>query len=262
MEQSRVEELEALLAEAIPQVVIGDSKNDRISLSDYRRNLAAARESYHPRLPFLVHDIELEIQDPNIQARALDFYEIFNLGPSVGGGRGASWSPSDVHEIQYREVSDSELEKAKLLYKRLMEIPQTTRDDLRVPLDRWTKSNGQRDPADRMIDLGIALESLYLNDMSNQGELGFRLAIRASWHLGKDQAHRAQLMKDFRKVYDWRSRAVHSGNLEAKKDKAASDPTKRDEFIKHAQELCSESIKKIIGEGNVPDWNAIVLGPS
>ena len=72
MEQSRVEELEALLAEAIPQVVIGDSKNDRISLSDYRRNLAAARESYHPRLPFLVHDIELEIQDPNIQARALD----------------------------------------------------------------------------------------------------------------------------------------------------------------------------------------------
>ena len=454
MEQSRVEELEALLAEAIPQVVIGDSKNDRISLSDYRRNLAAARESYHPRLPFLVHDIELEIQDPNIQARALDlirtelepyirddrihsatmvitgglgggspvediltnvlrraildgpdtaaqafaecvtrnsctyhdyrvltgirigkeveifqgikltplpssaadfpahipttlfsnipgrlriedllsrtllrtelkvspifhmppqeytfeddpeqhfqtsinseevpdfdllafcqalslgtscnigpvvrwtaldFYEIFNLGPSVGGGRGASWSPSDVHEIQYREVSDSELEKAKLLYKRLMEIPQTTRDDLRVPLDRWTKSNGQRDPADRMIDLGIALESLYLNDMSNQGELGFRLAIRASWHLGKDQAHRAQLMKDFRKVYDWRSRAVHSGNLEAKKDKAASDPTKRDEFIKHAQELCSESIEKIIGEGNVPDWNAIVLGPS
>ena len=115
----------------------------------------------------MVHDIELEIQDPNIQARALDFYEIFNLGPSVGGGRGASWSPSDVHEIQYREVSDSELEKAKLLYKRLMEIPQTTRDDLRVPLDRWTKSNGQRDPADRMIDLGIALESLYLNDMSN-----------------------------------------------------------------------------------------------
>ena len=72
MEQSRVEELEALLAEAIPQVVIGDSKNDRISLSDYRRNLAAARERYNPRLPFLVHDIELEIQDPNIQARALD----------------------------------------------------------------------------------------------------------------------------------------------------------------------------------------------
>ena len=72
MEQSRVEELEALLAEAIPQVVIGDSKNDRTSLSDYRRNLAAARERYNPRLPFLVHDIELEIQDPNIQARALD----------------------------------------------------------------------------------------------------------------------------------------------------------------------------------------------
>ena len=453
MEQNRVEELERLLAEAIPRVVIRDSKNEQISLSRYRLDLAAARESYHPRLPFLLYDIELEIQAPNVQAQALDlirtelepyirdgkihsatmafiggsvdgspmedilanvlrkaivdgpaaaaqafakcatgtfctyynyrvltgirisqevdffqgikliplpnsvdslpahippllghrpggprvedllsktllrvelkvspifhmpsqvytfedgpdkhfqisvnseevpdfnplafcnalsletscnihsesgwdalgFYEIFNLASSVGGFR---WSPDDLKETKYREVSDSDLEEAKSLYKRLTEIPQATREALRVPMDRWTKSTGQRDPADRMIDLGIALESLYLNDRGLQGELGFRLAMRAAWHLGKDKAHRAKLMKDFRKIYDWRSRAVHSGNLEVKKDKkdkVASDPTKRNEFISHAQELCSESIKTIIIEGSMPDWDAIVLGSS
>ena len=453
MDQNRVEELERLLAEAIPRVVIRDSKNEQISLSRYRLDLAAARESYHPRPPFLLLMMEPEIQDPNIQTQALDlirtelepyirdgkihsatmafigghgggspvediltnvlrkaivdgpaaaaqafakcatgtfctyynyrvltgirisqevvifqgikliplpnsvdslpayipplpghrpggprvedllsktllrvelkvspifhmpfqvytfedgpdkhfqisvnseevpdfnplafcnalsletscnihsesgwdalgFYEIFNLGSSVGGAGSFSWSPDNFREGIYRGVSDSELEEAKSLYKRLAEIPEATKEALRVPMDRWTKSTGQRDPADRMIDLGIALESLYLNDSGLQGELGFRLAIRASWHLGKDKAHRAKLMKDFRKIYDWRSRAVHSGNLEGKKDKVASDPTKRDEFISHAQELCSESIKTIIRESNMPDWNAIVLGSS
>ena len=48
MEQSRVEELERLLAEAIPRVVISDSNNEQISLSRYRLDLAATRESYHP----------------------------------------------------------------------------------------------------------------------------------------------------------------------------------------------------------------------
>ena len=71
-----------------------------------------------------------------------------------------------------------------------------------------------------------------------------------------------KLMKDFKKIYDWRSRAVHSGNLVASKDRVASDPKKRDEFIKHAQELCSESIKAIIKEGTMPDWDAMVLGTS
>ena len=193
---------------------------------------------------------------------AADFYEIFNLGFSVGGAGGSRLSLDDLKETKYRGVSDSDLEEAKSLYKRFAEIPQETKEALRVPMDRWTKSTGQRDPADRMIDLGIALESLYLNDRGLQGELRFRLAMRAAWHLGKDPAQRAELLRSFKKIYDWRSRAVHTGKLDSKSDKAMSDPEKRDEFISHAQELCSESIKTIIKEGSMPDWDAIVLGSS
>ena len=396
MEPSRVEDLERLLTEAIPKVVIRDSKNERISLSDYRRNLAAARESYDPWLRFTVSYIELEIQNPNVQAQALDlirtelepyikddrirpatfiitggsgggapvkdiltnvlrkaiidgpnaaaeafgqaingnsfiyyeyrvltgirisqeveifqgikliplpnsvdnlpgyimaidgdglrpkreqlisktllrfgkevfptfhvpsqeyttqdqydksfentrvkseevpdfdprtfchalsletcrnipsesgwaameFYEIFNFGFSVGGAVGGRWLPQDLQETEHSKVDDFDMEEVKSIYKRLMDIPKATRDALRVPLDRWAKSNGQSDPADRIIDLGIALESLYLNDSSLQGELRFRLAMRAAWHLGKDQAQRAELFRSFKKIYDWRS---------------------------------------------------------
>ena len=452
MEQSRVEDLERLLTDAIAKVVIRDSKNERISLRDYRRNLAAARESYNPGLRFTLYNIELEIQDPNVQTQvldlirtelepyiiddriysatftvtggsgggtpvkdiltnvlrkaiidgpdaaaeafaqavkgnsfiyyeyrvltgirisqeveifqgikliplsnsvdnlpgyiptlqtdllvpkaeellsktllrfgmeifptfhmpsqeyttreqydksfenrrvkseevpdfdprtfchalsletcrnipsesgweALDFYEIFNFGFSVGGAMGMRWVRQDLKEIGYFKVDDFDLEKVKSMYKKLMTIPKTTKDALRVPLDRWAKSNGQRDSVDSMIDLGIAFESLYLND-GGSGELKFRLAMRAAWHLGKDPNHRAELMDEFKDIYDRRSRAVHTGKLDSKSDKAMSDPKKRDAFISRAQELCSESIKTIIREGSMPDWDTIVLGSS
>ena len=114
----------------------------------------------------------------------MDFYEIFNLGFTVGGAGSYSWSPDDLKETKYRKVSDSDLEEVKLLYKRLMEIPQTMRDALRVPLDRWTKSMGQKDPIDRIIDLGIALESLYLNDRKPSRRIRIQVShqsLLASW---------------------------------------------------------------------------------
>ena len=67
---------------------------------------------------------------------------------------------------------------------------------------------------------------------------------------------------ELKKCLGWRSRAVHSGKLDSKRDKAESDPRKMDEFISHAQELCSQAIKAIIREGSMPDWDAIVLGTS
>lgn len=192
--------------------------------------------------------------------RAADFYEIFDLSSMLGGGGGFSWTRPDTIEVNPKTISKAELEEAKSLYNELSDLPQQTKDALRVPIDRWTKSHIQRDPADTIIDLGIALESLYLSDSGPQSELGFRLALRASWHLGKDQAQRTSLMKDFTKIYQWRSRAVHAGNLDSKKDKVASDPAKRKAFISRAQELCSQSIREIIKQGQPPHWNSLVLG--
>ena len=145
MEQSRVEELEALLAEAIPQVVIGDSKNDRISLSDYRRNLAAARERYNPRLPFLVHDIELEIQDPNIQARALDLIRtelepyirddrIHSATMVITGGLGGGSPVEDIlTNVLRRAILDgpdtAAQAFAECVHEKLLHLPRLSRAD-------------------------------------------------------------------------------------------------------------------------------------
>ena len=45
---------------------------------------------------------------------------------------------------------------------------------MRIPIDRWIQSKAGRDPVDQMIDLGIALEALYVPERG--GDLTYKLS--------------------------------------------------------------------------------------
>ena len=108
-----------------------------------------------------------------------------------------------------------------------------------------------------MIDLGIAFEALYLSDVNE--ELTFRLAVRAAWYLGKDKADREKLLTKFGHIYRCRSKAVHSGKLEPTV-KFGEESVPVSDFIEKAQDLCRQSILKILEDGKFPDWNSLILG--
>ena len=122
------------------------------------------------------------------------------------------------------------------------------------------KSKVSRNQVDKIIDLGIAFEALHLSDISETTELSFRLRLRAAWLLGKDQVHRQELMKDFSKIYEWRSKAVHTGRLPNKTKKTPYTPEETEAFIAKAQDLCRDSIMKILEDGKFPDWSSLILG--
>ena len=105
---------------------------------------------------------------------------------------------------------------------------------------------------DNMIDLGVAFESLYLT--GGRDELRYRFALRASWLLGRDAKHRAELFSKFREIYDARSVAVHTGKLPDLDDDI--------DFMKQARELCCQSIEAIIHNRGFPQWDRLVLGQS
>ena len=110
-----------------------------------------------------------------------------------------------------------------------------------------------------MIDLGIAFESLYLPS-NNVDQLTFQFRLRASWHLGEDKAHRGKLMDEFREIYSLRSKAVHNGELPQRAKIRRGESVPMSEFIPRAQDLCLKSIKKILEDGEFPDWKSLVLG--
>ena len=183
---------------------------------------------------------------------------IFNPSTGRGMGRypGTFGGPVKVEEAQ--------IDEAKRLYHLLVKLNPNDREKLQIPIDRWIMSKTYKNPIDQMIDLGIAFEALYLSDIGETTELSFRLRLHAALHLREDKADRKALKKEFQEIYAWRSSVVHTGKLpkkkEGRKKRSPFTPEEVDEFIARAQDLCRESIMKILEDGEFPDWNDLILG--
>ena len=158
------------------------------------------------------------------------------------------------------EAEEADIEKAKCLYERLVGLDSNSREKLRVAIERWIMSKTDRTRVDQMIDLGIALEALYLSDIDETTELSFRLRLRAAWYLGKNKEHRRALMKEFSEIYNWRSKVVHTGKLPNKTKRTTFTPEEVKQFIENAQDRCRESILKILKDGKFPKWSSLILG--
>ena len=184
-------------------------------------------------------------------------YEIFDLSTSRGigaSGYSSTMPLSGLHDsVQLRL---SQMDTIKTLYIGLTQVPTATWEKLRIPIDRWAKAMAEENPIDQIIDLGIALESLYVPD--SQGESSYRLALHAAWHLGKSKADRRKLLKEFRQIYAARSDVVHTGRLRNERAKASFDMAK---LVARAQDLCWQGITSVTKAGYIPpDWSDLVMG--
>ena len=155
------------------------------------------------------------------------------------------------------KADEDHIEKAKCLYKSLVDFDSNDRNKLQIPIDRWIKSIAPESDVDKMIDLGIALEALYVTD--GGGDTTYKLAIRAARHLGKDKKDREDLLAKFKQIYKCRSKAVHAGHVDTTV-KFGKEKISMSKFITHAQDLCLRSIKKILDKGKFTDWDSLILG--
>ena len=68
-------------------------------------------------------------------------------------------------------------------------------------------------------------------------------------------------MDEFKTIYILRSKAVHNGAVPEKiKVRKGEEAIPTSEFIPRAQDLCRDSIIKILEDGEFPTWNNLVLG--
>ena len=176
-------------------------------------------------------------------------YEIFDLRPLIGP-TSVTLYPQDV----YQPVASPEAEKygadVRKLYNGFAPLQPDARTALQIPIGRLITLLGQRDDTDRMIDLGIAFESLYLGGSDSRSQIRLQFAKRASQYLGKNKAERKRLFGTFKKIYTKRSDAVHTGAFMKE-----ADHDERSEFIEQAQSLCLQSIEAVIEHGKLPNWN-------
>ena len=152
--------------------------------------------------------------------------------------------------IQHSIITTPLAREALDLYRIRRNLPQATRERLTVPIDRWMRSFTDPRLSDKWIDLGIALESTFLAE-NNKDDVSYRLRLNAARFLGATMDERKQPMRDFRSIYEFRSRAVHRGAVDFRQNMI--------ETLEKAQKYCQEGIIKIIKDGGFPNWDELVL---
>ena len=190
-----------------------------------------------------------------LQWRFLEKDELFNL----------TSKPTEITQLgrinqseNFVEVEKSQIEEAKHIFDDFAKFDSGDKEKLQIAIDRWIKSKTSQADIDCMIDLGIALESLYL-PKNNREQLTYQFRFHASKYLGKDIEHRKDLLEEFKNIYTCRSTAVHGGTLKETVT-IKKVPTSISLFIEKAQDLCRDSILKILKDGKFPDWENLILG--
>jgi hypothetical protein len=122
---------------------------------------------------------------------------------------------------------------------------------------------------DKLIDLLIAAEALFLSDAGSEtyrGELQYRLAQRAAFFLGDDPHTREKIYQHMKDAYKLRSQVVHGGKIRPikKEDGGLVD---MQEFVETTRMYLRDALHKMINLGmqgepsaQLINWDELIFG--
>jgi len=151
-----------------------------------------------------------------------------------------------------KPILESAVVEASRLFSQWIGLSEERRVELRVPMQRLNSAMRRPSLVDSAIDLGIALESIFLPD--GRGALTFRLRVRAARWLGSTPEERQRLSATVGDLYAVRSMAVHEGRVPDAIHRRATR-----ELLEEGYELTARALVALISKGD-PDWDAVTYG--
>ena len=179
-------------------------------------------------------------QPPALVGRAL------LVSPDLPG----ALSPSLVSHIDIDtawprlDLDPGEVDEAIALFDALERLPSGPRDEILVPMRRLRSAMTEvRDFADAAIDLGIALESLFVRP-EEVTEITYRLSMRGAVLLGSSTDERTELKQRLAAIYSMRSTAAHRGVVPYKIKGAGGGDS--EQLLQDGFRLAAAAIKKLL----------------
>jgi len=114
-----------------------------------------------------------------------------------------------VHGPLYKLTND-DVNDLKAFWSKFKSLNIQSYPFLDVAIRRFSFSYDRTSPEDKLINFIIAFEALFLKRAL--GELGYRLALRCAYFLGKDEEERKKIFEIVRGAYDIRSKIVHGAS--------------------------------------------------
>ena len=169
----------------------------------------------------------------------------------IGTSRTGWQAPADRSFRETTSVDSGQIDRIGELFSAFRVVPTDQQMRLAVAIQRVNRSIRALSVMDQAIELGIALEALFVPE--SRGIPSARLYLRAARFLGSDLSERRRHHGAIKALYGLRSAAVHSGRLSQKQLRAARDvlPTGRGFLF--------DALEKVI-EAPVGDWTEVELG--
>lgn len=172
--------------------------------------------------------------------------------PKIGG---AMTLPTLEGFSAVRAYSPDCCAKAQELFGAYCKLNAGLRTRLRLVMQRLNRAMRRVVPVDASIDLGIALEGLFLADMPDErGEMTFRLKTRAARFLAATEEDRKSVFVLVGDLYGMRSSAVHTG---AVAQTIRGRPVQA--ILEEGYSLTADAIRRFITHGE-PNWNTVIFG--
>lgn len=121
---------------------------------------------------------------------------------------------------------------------------------------RLAQSRRRSKIEDKLLDLGIALEMVLLDDNNGADQLALTFRLRGSWLLGSSADERHELHEQLRSLYTWRSQVAHTGVLCGGKQEKIREVESQ---WTRLSSLGGRIFKTLLANGR-PDWTELVLG--
>ena len=153
------------------------------------------------------------------------------------------------------KIGQNEVSRAKTIFDNLEQLNSKDQDRIKTSIDEWIKSKIAADDVDKLKHLRTAFEKIFALD--KPGEITYRFSLCGAFLLGKTPSDRQKLQKSFRDIYDCCSKAVHNGKIHKKYTRQIN------EFIEDTQNLCRDSIMKILDAGKPTkpnEWDDLITG--
>lgn len=197
-------------------------------------------------------------------------YVTYSKNWLVRGGRQWWSTPVHLRHPPMYMLSAGEVESLVRLWRAARSEGVRNRGALGGALRRFEYAGERYRPEDRLVDLMIAAESLFLEDAGDpqsRGELRYRLAIRSAFFIDMPSRSRRQVFDLMRRAYDTRSKVVH-GNVPltvALPGEALSLEEFTDTVEDHFRTALTKAIE--IAEqrpqgATLVAWDDLILGPT
>jgi hypothetical protein len=176
--------------------------------------------------------------------------------PGPFAGRGASIPIYDISGVsRISRITEEQLKEGKYeeLFAAYRKLSGDERERWTLIITRLSQAKRRHDVADKVLDLGIAMEMAVISSPSHKEQLSLSFRLRGARLLSKDVVERKKIYSDLRDVYNYRSAVAHNGLI------PKADRKKLESNIDRYEDLGSRLCSALLLNNGKTDWDETLL---